>query len=258
MFGWLKAEASVASLMNISTRSGRPASWGSIVLITIRFSKPRTPFSFARHTSAIPPVASFESISYLLKCVPACHVEVRPRVSGSPSPVEPVTLVDVVMRTPSNRGSLAIKTPFHLSRTRPLVRDSNGAPMKNLTAASRTAGQLAFHCLSAEASARLPWGGPAGILSDGVVAPRAVFDRDLHAPRARLPLDAAAAGVGGRLEPRPRDRRVGAGGGLSAPACGARRSFGAGLGDAGALLGVRGGDAPARRLADLGAALLAG
>ena len=114
MFGWLNAEASVASLMNISTRSGRPASCGSIVLMTIRFSNPRTPFSLARQTSAMPPVASFESISYLLKCVPACQSDDRPRVSGSPTVVEPVTLVDVVIRTPWKRRSFAITTPFRL------------------------------------------------------------------------------------------------------------------------------------------------
>src|SRR6186997_336418 len=56
--------------MNICTSSGRLCSDGSIVLMTIRFWNPCAPLIFARHTSAIPPAASRESISYLLNSVP--------------------------------------------------------------------------------------------------------------------------------------------------------------------------------------------
>jgi hypothetical protein len=47
----------------MSTSSGRFCSEVSIVLMTTRFSKPATPFILARHTSAMPPVASSDSIS---------------------------------------------------------------------------------------------------------------------------------------------------------------------------------------------------
>ena len=63
MLGWLRRAASDASLTNISTSSGRCCSDVSIVLMTTRFSNPSTPFILARHTSAIPPVASSDSIS---------------------------------------------------------------------------------------------------------------------------------------------------------------------------------------------------
>ncbi len=174
MFGWLNAEASVASLMNISTRSGRPASCGSIVLMTIRFSKPRTPLSLARQTSAIPPVASFESISYRLKCVPACQSEVRPRVSGSPAVVEPVTLVDVVIRTPWKRRSFAITSPRR--------EEINGAPPKNLTGASRKAGQLAFRP-TRDGQARVCLGVGQPAFCPTVSSLRALFSTEIFMPR---------------------------------------------------------------------------
>ena len=63
MFGWLSRAASDASLANISVSSGRWWSWVSIVLITIRFSKPSRPLILARQISAIPPTASRDSIS---------------------------------------------------------------------------------------------------------------------------------------------------------------------------------------------------
>ena len=56
--------------MNICASSGRLCRAVCIVLMTIRFSNPCAPLIFARHTSAIPPAASRESISYLLNSVP--------------------------------------------------------------------------------------------------------------------------------------------------------------------------------------------
>ena len=56
MFGWLRRAASDASLTNISTSSGRCCRVVNMVLMTTRFI-------LARHTSAIPPVASSDSIS---------------------------------------------------------------------------------------------------------------------------------------------------------------------------------------------------
>src|SRR3954452_12511951 len=41
--------------------------------MTIRFSNPSIPLIFARQTSAIPPEASSESISYVLNRAPASH-----------------------------------------------------------------------------------------------------------------------------------------------------------------------------------------
>src|SRR5262245_49583585 len=70
MFGWVSCAVIAASPMNICTSSGRLCSAVSIVLMTMRFSNPCAPLIFARHTSAIPPAARRESISYLLNSVP--------------------------------------------------------------------------------------------------------------------------------------------------------------------------------------------
>src|SRR5262245_42494292 len=56
--------------MTIGAGSGRLCSPVSIVLMPIRFWNPWAPLIFARHTSAIPPAARRESISYLLNSVP--------------------------------------------------------------------------------------------------------------------------------------------------------------------------------------------
>ena len=41
--------------------------------MTMRFSNPCAPLIFARHTSAIPPAARRDPISYLLNAVPGCQ-----------------------------------------------------------------------------------------------------------------------------------------------------------------------------------------
>ena len=113
------------------------------------------------------------------------------------------------MRTPCNRRIIGHQDAFSpVANTSPR-RDSQRRTAEKLNCRVKKCRPA---CISrprrSRQEPRLPWGGTAGILSDGVVAPRAVFDRDLHAPRARLLLDADAAGVGGRLEPRPRHRRA--------------------------------------------------
>jgi len=63
MLGWLSRPAIAASATNICTSSARCWSAVSIVLMTIRRSNPAAPVTRARQTSAIPPVASRESIT---------------------------------------------------------------------------------------------------------------------------------------------------------------------------------------------------
>ena len=71
MFEWQSCAASAASLMNICDQLGPVLQVDvSIVLMTMRFSNPCAPLIFARHTSAIPPAARRDSISYLLNSVP--------------------------------------------------------------------------------------------------------------------------------------------------------------------------------------------
>ena len=63
-----------------------PALQGAcIVLMTIRFSNPCAPLIFARHTSAIPPAASRESISYLLNSVPGSQGDGGAAAAGADS-----------------------------------------------------------------------------------------------------------------------------------------------------------------------------
>jgi hypothetical protein len=65
MFGWLSWAASCASVKNISMKLGSSARWERIRFTTTVFSRPLAHSNFARNTSAIPPVASFRTSSYL-------------------------------------------------------------------------------------------------------------------------------------------------------------------------------------------------
>ena len=63
MFGWEKLAAMRASLRNIDTKLGSDVNFGwSFFSTTLRLKSP-APRWFARNTSPIPPVASFEMTS---------------------------------------------------------------------------------------------------------------------------------------------------------------------------------------------------
>src|SRR6185436_2360776 len=218
MFGWFSCAVNAASPMNICTSSGRPCSAVCIVLMTMRFSKPCAPLIFARQTSAIPPAARREPISYLLNSVPGLQVEGSGPLAGADSVW---VLFPMLSARDAREGSGNGPLSFSVRSTAGWA--INGASPQNLTRSFRNEGWMTIPPSRRDGgpvSATVP----AARLWHAARSAHAVLDRGVHGPGSFVPLDAVAPhhGTGDERGHRCRGDRdrggVAARGGAGAPA----------------------------------------